>query len=291
MSFGTSISRERSWSIEPPSSYHLEALRRWLDTKLRDWRIRRRASGIARPTKSASTNGHRSPSSILSLSDPEADEHETLCIKHLNDAYQNWQNLSEMQKHEKWHSECVAALTQEQDRHRQTKDRIERLERHVQSLQSELNERSSRVVPTNFPISLQTAIQTLDSATDLAEWDYDKLIQKWQSRILKERSTQRPLPPLTAFNIPNPDTAQSPPYIDGAHLYTRPQQQGSSDGHNQDGTDGVEEEEDLVDAPGDEDDAETPTFIDRDLLDPTLRGKVDDAQDTVMGNGISHDDG
>ena len=291
LSFGSTFSRERSWSIDPPTSYHLEALRRWLAIKLRDWRIRRKALGLARAADHETTNGHADEAPAWSMFDPEADEHEAACTQHLNDAFQSWQNLSELQKHERWHSECVTALTHEQDRHRETRDRMERLEREVQSLQAELNERNFNEAPSTFPLSHQTALQTFDSATDLAAWDYDKLITKWRTRIQLDRAQQHPLPaPPTPKAAPNLNPTHSPSYTNSSTSAYQQLQQQLRVEQKKNELGELDEDEDLVDAPGEEDDTEPVPLMHRDPLDPNLREKPNENQDTIMGtraNGVS----
>ncbi|KAL8827411.1 MAG: hypothetical protein Q9191_003194 [Dirinaria sp. TL-2023a] len=285
LSFGSTFSRERSWSIDPPTVYHLEALRRWLSTKIRDWRIRRKALGMVRATEHEATNGHDDQAPAWSMVDPEADEHEAACTQYLNDVFQSWQNLSELQKHERWHSECVTALTHEQDRHRDTRDRMERLEREVQSLQAELNERNFNEAPSTFPLSHQTALQTFDSATDLAAWDYDKLITKWRTRIQLDRAQQRPLPaPPTPKTASILQSALSPSYTNNTGVYHQMQQQMRVE-QKKNEADDLDEDEDLVDAPGEEDDTEPTPLMHRDHpLDPNLKEKPTETQDTMMGN-------
>ena len=281
LSFGSTFSRERSWSIDPPTMYHLEALRRWLDNKLRDWRIRRKALGLVRDADQGASNGHDDQAPRWSMYDPEADEYETRCIKHLDDAFQDWQNRPELEKHELWHSECVTALTQEQDRHRETRNRMERLEREVQSLQAELNERNFNEAPSTFPLSQQAALQTFDSATDLAAWDYDKLITKWRTRIQTERAQQHPLPAP-----PTPDLPRSSSYANNAGMFHQLQPPLPTE-HRKSEVNGLDEDEDLVDAPGEEDDTEPVSLMHREVLDPNLSEQANKPQDAMMGNGIN----
>ena len=292
MSFGTTVSKDRSWSIDPPNSYHYEALQRWLGSKLRDWRIRRKALGIAHPAENTNANGDGEHNYNWSMSDPEADEHEAACTAHLTATYQAWQNLSEMQKHEKWHSECVTALTQEQDRHRDTKSRVERLEQQVQNLQAELNLRNNDPVPSTISLPQQTALQTFDSLTDAAAWDYDKLMAKWLAKIQTERVHQHPLPPTpTQWAAPTPDTARSPPYVNGTNPYHHLQQRASGVEHPQGEANGHEDDENLADAPGEDDDTAPAAHMDRNLLDPKLREKPRERQDTIMHGADSRDGG
>lgn len=277
ISFGSRISKERPWSIEPPSSYHLEALRRWLDSKMRDWRIRRRALG--RPADHHEVNGHDSLDSPWSHSDPEADEHEAACTKHINASYSSWDILSKERKKEQWHEECVNALTHEQECHRDTRDRLERLENQVQSLRAELNARENHdYAPTNLPLSPNTALETLKVGPELAMWDYDALITKWRTRIEHERSRQLPLPCLPMpWSAPTPDNAKISLFTNGANHSTKPEQRASFGQRTSHGTNGADEDEDLVDAPGEDDDSA--------LLDPNLRGKLNGHQELVMGTG------
>lgn len=292
LSFGTTISKDRCWSIDPPNSYHFEALRRWLGAKMRDWRLRRKALGVVRPLDQNGTNGDRDHDWYGSTQDSEADEHEAACATHLSDAYQAWQNLSEMQKHEKWHSECVAALTQEQDRHRDTRDRMERLEQQVQSLQSELNARNGNQAPSSFPIPQQSALQTFDRSTDLAAWDYDKLITKWRTRVQNERAQQHPLPaPPSPWTASTPDTARSPPYVIDTNHHRPLKHPTSRSEHSHAEPDCIDADEDLVDAPGEEDDIEPVGSMHHNLLDPNLRQRSHERQDTVMRGGGSRDGG
>lgn len=290
LSFGTSVSKDRSWSIDPPNTFQYEALRRWMNNSIRDWRIRRKALGLVRPSEPPSTDGDRDHAPDWSMKDSEADEHEAACMAHLDDAYRAWHNLSDMQKHEKWHSECVTALTQEQDQHRETKDRMERLERQVQSLQGELNMRNSDQPSTSIPLSQQTALQTFDRYTDLAAWDYDKLITKWRKHVQSERAQQHPLPPAppSPWTASTPDSARSPTYGNGTNPYHRFQQHASRIEHGRSATNGVDEDEHLTDAPGEEDDTEPAAPMERNVLDPNLREKHDERKDTIMANGVSH---
>ena len=293
LSFGASFSKQRSWSIDPPTFFHFEALRRWLDAKLRDWRIRRKALGIVRAPEQANVNGHERHTPSWSIVDPDADEHEEICTRHLHEAYQAWQELSEPQKHERWHAECVTALTQEQDRHRETRDRMERIEREVQNLQAELNERNRPQAPSTIPLSQQTACQTFDSTADLEGWDYDKLISKWRTRIENERVQQYALPaPPTPKTVPSPDSVRSPLYSNGTeachqqHQHQQ-QQQETTASHMKYGLEGMGEDEDLVDAPGEADDTEPLELMEPSLLDPKIREKKGlESIDTAMGNDV-----
>ena len=288
LSFGSTISKERSWSVEPPGSYHLDALGRWLDTKMRDWRISRQRNfrlGIIKGHEGA--NGREDQGSPWSHSDPDADYYEANCMKHIHASYNTWENLSKEQKQEEWHKECVSALTQEQDKHRETRGRMERLEREVQSLQAELNAQNNpEQGSVSVPLSPQTARETLNHGPESAMWDYDALITKWRTRIQQERSQQHPLPgPPTPWSAPTPDIAQTPSYSNGSHP-SKFEHRPSINDYGNHVTNGVGDDEDLVDAPGEEDDMVVDTAdAGHGLLDPKLRQRENGHEDSAIAHG------
>ena len=252
---------------------------------MRDWRIRRRALGLGRPVDQNGTNGHDRLESPWSHSDPEADEHEAACTKHIDASYSSWDDLSRERKKEQWHEECVNALTHEQQCHRDTRDRMERLENQVQTLRAEVNARENHdYASMNLPLSPNTALETLKVGPELAMWDYDALITKWRTRIEHERSRQLPLPcPPTPWSAPTPVNGQILSLANGANHLTKPEQRATFDQRTSHDTNGPDEDEDLADAPGEADD--TAVEMDQGLLDPNLREKTNGHQDVVMGNG------
>lgn len=241
---------------------------------------------VLRPERAVDHDGSKgrdNQRSPWSHSDPDADDYEATCRKHLNDSYGSWDNFAEKRKQEEWHKECVNALTHEQDRHRDTRDRMERLEREVQRLSTELNAQNSHDHGSlSLPLSPQTALETFNHGPDSAMWDYDALITKWRTRIQHERSQQHPLPgPSTPWSVTTSDIAQTPSYTDSTNLPTKTF--GHHDSH---GTNGIDEDEDFVDAPGDEDEMTIETVDSgQGFLDPKLREKVNGNQDTLMANG------
>lgn len=232
-------------------------------------------------------HAHEDQDSPWSHSDPDADYYEANCMKHIHASYNVWEEFSKEQKQEEWHKECVSALTQEQDRHRDTRDRMERLEREVHSLQAEINAQNDpEQSSASLLLSPQTARETLNHGPDSAMWDYDALITKWRTRIQQERSQQHPLPgPPTPWSAPTPDVTQTPSFTNGNHP-SKFEHRSSINDHGNHRTDDVDEDEDLVDAPGEEDDmAVDVADAGHGLLDPKLRQRVNGHQDSAMANG------
>ena len=291
ISFGSRISKERSWSVDPPGSYQFDALRRWLDTRIRDWKIRRRALGLGRSVQPEKSDGHEDQHTSWSYFDPDADDYETSCIQHLATRYSTWDESSKLQKQEEWHEECVKALTHEQDRHRDTRDRMERLERDVQSLQAELSAQNNNEHRSmSLPLSSRTALEILKPSPESALWDYEALIAKWMVRIQRERSQQHSLPhPSTPWSASAPGVAQTPSYVNGDVAESG--RRTTFDNRLSLGTDGVNEDQDLADAPGEEDDmAVDDVDAGQGFLDPDLR-EVNGDQDLGMANGNPQGEG
>ena len=218
------------------------------------------------------TNGHDSHNRPWLFSDPEADEHEAACTEHINASYDRWDCLPAKQRQEEWHKECVIALTQEQDRHRDTRERVERLEAQVHSLRAELDTRDGHdAASTSLPLSPTTALETYNAGHGSTMWNYDALIAKWRTRVENERSQQRPLP-TTPWSVATPGVAHTPSYTNGKIRLTRPEQEAASDQLTSHGSNGIDDDEDLADAPGEDD--ESAMQMDQQLLDPDLRERT-----------------
>lgn len=213
---------------------------------------------------------------------------------HFAQAYTNWQNLSQDKRKEQWRFECQRAFAEEYDRHQDTRERLDQLEQEIHHLRDQLNQHqnghpssSSGLNITSVPVSRFTMTSfTSQKARDLQHWDYDRLLDKWKNRIRQDRSVQHPLPsaaPLPANNGPTNGASSS--YGHNGAL-DDPEQRYQDDG------DYENEDEDLVDAPGEEEDEDmVPTVqpherMASDVLDPNLRdggGNMDDGGRMLMG--------
>ena len=274
---------------------------------MRDWKIRRRSLGLGRNVRPEETDGHEDQHTSWSYFDPEANDYENSCMQHLNARYNSWDELSKLQKQEEWHEECVKALTHEQDRHRDTRDRMERLERDVQSLQAELNAQNNNNEhhrSMSLPLSPPTTLETLKLSSESALWDYDALIAKWRTRIQHERSQQHPLPhpsSATHWSAQAAEAAGSSPSsyhtTNGLVAKSGGRSSGRAPPFDQGrlslGTDGVGEDQELVDAPGEEDDMAVDDVEagHHGFLDPELREEANDDQDLAMANGNPQGEG
>jgi len=254
-----------SWPIDAPKIAHYEILRDWVENKLRDWhRLRQPQFGLNHTPQSNGTNGHlKEPPGSDILADIEKYK------KHLTNTYETWKILSDKKKQDIWLNECAKAFTREQEKHNETRRKLDLAEQKIQLLRSQLAQKlqapdTQLYSPSILPISRETTDQLINADV----FNYEGLLSKWKARIQSTRSMQQPLPP------PSPWATATPPNLISVHTngspYTqqqRPDQQPQQDNHTEQSSD---EDEDLADAPGDEDDLGQQSAMDKDVLDPSL---------------------
>ncbi|MCJ1253521.1 hypothetical protein MMC24_001333 [Lignoscripta atroalba] len=271
-----------SWPTKPPGAIQQDNLRQWLDGKLQAWR------GLASvPRKTSVGEIHEQNGDI----EPDLDweEKDRAYQEHLTNAFKYWDELPEIQKQDIWQLESLRAYAREREQHKETRSRLERIEQETQNLRAQVD-RLSRFQqprefllfpPTTIPISHEAARLMPGLGTDRS-WDYDQLLSKWKSRIQHQRSMQRSLPP-TDFS--NPPTSSQHHHLNGASSHHTQNLNGDSHSYLQDSSD-----DDLIDAPGDEDEDmhlnEGRTAMDRGMLDPKLRDEgVDEVMQGIEGDG------
>ncbi|KAL8666872.1 MAG: hypothetical protein Q9202_001112 [Teloschistes flavicans] len=258
---------QETWPLEPPGPSEFEFVKRYAFAKLQEWKAR-----IAQDNTYSDQAGE--PDQVLS--DNIAKEEATYQLHYVH-AYNNWQRLSQEQRQEEWHLACQKAYAAEYDRHQDTRDRLDQLEQEIHQLRDRLNnhspdaqQRSPRsFVDTPLPLNRATAA-TIQQTHELHQWDHDRLIEKWRRRLRSQRSVQQPLPPpLTqSWSSPSRPLNGTPSVYDHQSSYPE-------EGDNE------MEDEDLADAPGEEE--EEGGMMGRDVLDPNLRnGTVDDGGKILM---------
>ena len=238
-------------------------------------------------------------------------------MKHLLSVYQVWKSLSDEQKQETWRLECQRALAQEQEAHNSTNARLAMVEQQLHHLQAQLDQGKTYKQPIEL-LYFQTSImplshETLDELNNdpvVPNLDYESAILKWKTRIRNERNTQQPLPSAPPVSKPLwPQTLAAKPFTNG--IAAPPMQPHRGDQHAQQHNDGttdmdhetppdeIDNDEDLVDAPGDDDDEEegsvhcnssmVPDRVkdDSQALDPDLVNHIDNVMKgaTTSGTG------
>lgn len=200
--------------------------------------------------------------------------------QYLLTVFDAWAMLPEKQKQDRWREECAKAFAREQEKHAETKRRLDFAEQEIQHLRSLLVQMHhptdfSGYPPTILPISRETAV----NLTNTQKWSFNALISKHRAQIQSNRSIQHPLPAPSPWAAPTPNMNNN--HTNGTPSYSQYPRGDQRPFHNEDHEVPSDEDEDLADAPGDEDDMgnQNPP-MDRGMLDPHLRdgngnGEVD----------------
>lgn len=261
-----------SWSTDAPKIAHYEMLHDWLDLKLKDWQRQRLLQiGPNHNHQLNGINGHVQERLGSDTCRKEAQEYK----QHLSSVYDQWKILSDKKKQDTWLLECAKALTREQERHKETKHRLDLAEQKIQLLRSQLSQSQrppefSAYIPSALPISRETANYLPPSDS----FNYETLLAKWKGRIQSTRSMQQPL------STPSPWANAVPPNLNSNHTngsaYAHTHRGDRRDRYNDGAEPPSDEDEDLADAPGDEDDLDPHHRMNKDILDPNLRdGETD----------------
>lgn len=273
-----------SWSVEAPKPIYHDLLREWLGSKLKDWQRQGKShhfpNQIIQPN---GTNGHSQDSEGIG-------EVEEKYFQHLTSVYETWKALSEKQRQDLWRTECAKAFAREQEKHEQTKRSLEQAEQEIQHLLSQLAHRNPydhSIEYTNFGLSaLPISRETTKHLPDLPS--YEALLSRWRTRLAHQRSAQNPLPALSPWASTTPP---NPPnnHMNGTDQYPAPPQRDEHQQPDNEQDQASDEDEDLADAPGDDDifEQQQQLEMDKGMLDPNLRdgdatGDMDGAGGRVL---------
>lgn len=259
----------------------MEAIRGRVAITLQWWRKTRR------PKAESGLNG--SLDSSNNQSDVESTHNEEQrYYEHLTKAYKLWSDLPEPQRKEAWHLEALRAFAREEEAHGKTQLKLHEVEQEAANLRIQLERLNECQQPREFllfppnqlPVSRET-VSLVASNHNSMPLEYDKLVEKWKTRIQRNRSAQKPLPHLQSLETPlgslNPN---------GLSPYPHQAPNGDLNLHDH----GISDD-DLMDAPGDEDDelsgqVRAPTAsMDRRMLDPKLREQGDEIMQGIEGDG------
>ena len=265
---GSAVPDRFSWSTEAPKTISYEILREWLGPRLKDLQLREKShhfpNQIIQPN---GTNGH--------AQDPDGvGELEEKYYQHLTNVYETWKALPEKQKQESWRTECAKAFAREQEKHNQTKRSLELAEQETQHLRSQLAQRNSYNQATeyaHFGISpLPLSRETTKNIPELPS--YETLLSRWRTRLAHQRSIQTPLPPLSPWAAATTPNLNSN-HMNGTHQYPPPPQRDDQQRLDNEADQASDEDEDLADAPGDDDipEQQEQLGMDKGVLDPHLR--------------------
>ena len=278
---GSAVPDRFSWSVEAPKPIYHDLLREWLGSRLKEWQRQGKShhflNQIIQPN---GTNGHSQEFESIG-------EVEEKYYQHLTSVYETWKALPEKQKQESWRTECAKAFAREQEIHKQTKRSLELAEQEIQHLHSQLAQRNPydhSTEYTHFGIStIPISCATTKHLPDLP--NYEALLSRWRTRIAHQRSVQNPLPPPLPWATatpPNPNPNNNK-HMNGSHQYRLPSQRDDHQQPDKEPDQASDEDEDLADAPGDDDipEPQQQLGLDKGMLDPNLR----DGDGVIVGEG------
>ena len=226
-----------------------DLLRGWLATRLRNWQRQRESLYLGNANLNNDSIGYSEPRVDAAAAKAE----ETPYYEHLDRAQQRWISLSDKERSESWQYECAKAFAREQESHKVTKRRLDEAEQEIQQLRTrfDLNP-PSRQSPNGrryTPGTLSLSGEALSHLSSQTDWDYDALILKWRNRLQNARTfpSQPQLPQNTA--TPNGRSLRA---NDSGRLFA-PQHDASWPYRDEESDGQEDEDEDLADAPGEED--------------------------------------
>lgn len=264
-------------------------------------------------------NGHMARNEL----DTEAEE-EARYTNHLRDAFQAWKALPEKQKQEAWRTEALRAYTREQEKRHEADARLQRVEQEVQHLRAQVAQLSKcqqprefvLFPPTTLPLPTDIAKAASETAArsgfDTADWDYDRLVAKWKSRLRGDRNNrlggQQPLPnnaPIKSWNFSTAGangTASTPRHLLYPEHHAPPRRGDSTEDADHEEDYDEDGGADMEDAPGEEEEEDGARVreammgrgvgVGVGVLDPSLRGQgqgqgkgADEVMDGIEGDG------
>ena len=278
---GSAVPDRFSWPVEAPKPIYHDILREWIGSKLKDLQLREMSYHFPNQNfQPNGTNGHSQESAIIGEVDGKY-------YQHLTSAYETWKALPEKQRQESWRTECAKAFAREQEKHKQSKRSLELAEQEIQHLRSQLAQRNPydhSTEYTHFSVSpLPLSRETTKHIPELPS--YEALLSRWRTRLAHQRSVQTPLPP------PSPWATATPPnpshhHMNGHHQCPPPPQRDDHQPRDNELDQASDEDEDLADAPGDDDISEQQQQqlgMDKGMLDPNLRDG--DGAEDMNGEG------
>ena len=278
-------STNTSWPLGLPGTVQLDSIRKRMGDRLRWWRKMR-----------ADSKGYNGTGLGSDLDQAAAEIKEAQpYYEHLTNIFNSWNALPEPRKQEVWHLEGLRAFAREQQEHGETHIKLQRAEQEVAYLKAQVDRmhnyqqpRELALFPTSvMPITRQTA-DILSGSIPSSDLDYDTLVSKWKSRLQSSRTTQKSLPPANLQTVSTPLIPSPQLNNGGGPSFDHGPTDGDSQSYAYQGCDASDS--DLMDAPGEEDEDMQDDGGELDsMLDPKLRGQLEDAIQMVEGNGRNHD--
>ena len=180
-----------SWSLSPPDQRQYDALQSRIRDRISLSREQRRHTP---PKHQASVT---SPTSTSPISDSEAER----LLNHVFQAWQHWSSLNEEARQSMWTLCILRSYTQAETARKEAESTVDVLKRQIEHLSMQLAKAtkdyslyrdkslSSNAILTSMRLSPDTLVQIHKQGTDVRNWDYDKLVEKWRDIVREEQES------------------------------------------------------------------------------------------------------
>src|SRR6266480_2190162 len=180
-----------SWTLNPPGQKQYDALQARIRDRISLFRQQKRHTP---PKHNTSVT---SPTSANPISDSEADR----LLDHIFQAWQHWSTLDEEARQSTWTLCILRSYTQAETARKEAESTIDVLRRQIEHLSMQLAKATkdhsqyrdkglpSNAVLTTMRLNPDTLVQIHKQGTDMWNWDYDKLVEKWRGIVREERES------------------------------------------------------------------------------------------------------
>lgn len=132
-----------------------------------------------------------------------AQQHEEICLRHLDLAFNHWNSLPRETRREAWHLEIMRAFVRETDKRKSVDEQLARVQQEANQLRAQVDRLGSCQWPREFalfppdrlplPRDVARELDAKESITtpESARWDYDSVVAKWKRVVLHDKSMGR----------------------------------------------------------------------------------------------------
>ena len=232
-----------AWTLRPPSSDHYETLRSFLAAKLTSWRRERQSAHFGNTNAARANVATDSETDLGNLILEEPSYYE-----HLESAFNEWKEKTDAQKNREWQHECARAFAREREKHQETKKRLDATDQDLRRLRSRLDQAAldKYGLDANMIASQSLSRQAVSYLPTDDNFDYNNLVSKWQGRVQSARGAQQSLPGASF-------TSEVPALSNGRSWEDFQGSYGTLEGAPSNSAMQGDEDDYLVDAPGEDD--------------------------------------
>lgn len=210
----TFIPDQSSWPVDPPGEPAYHALQRKVLDHLTQWRETYHPPNPRKRRRSGSPLRSECPASL---------EPNPLFQHHLTTAWSQWSHLSMMRQAPDWHMCCMRAFAREQQKHAETRKRVEYLETELNRskiVNARLTEcqmpREWLYTPASQLPLAKLAADKVDRQLQKGGLDAETLIAKWRPQVqaakaMGKQSQQRQKNSAATWPVANVDEASRRP--------------------------------------------------------------------------------